>query len=43
MRDLWNMLYEFIESYNGKLEAAEDDGCWPVLIEEFCYAEKVWK
>ena len=43
VRDLWNMLYEFIENCNGKLEAAEDDGCWPVLIEEFCYEEKVWK
>ena len=40
-KDLWNMLYEFIESCDGKLEAAEDDGCWPVLLEEFCVEQKV--
>jgi hypothetical protein len=36
------MLYEFIESCDGNLEAAEDDACWPVLLEEFCVEQKVW-
>ena len=36
-KDVWNMLWEFIDANGGDLSKSEDDGSWPVLIEEFCY------
>ena len=35
-KDVWESLWDFIDASGGDLSKAEDDGCWPVLIEEFC-------
>ena len=34
-KDTWYMLLELIESTGGDFSKYEDDGAWPVLIDEF--------
>ena len=34
-KDTWNMLLELIEATNGDMANFQDDGAWPVLIDQF--------
>ena len=34
-KDTWELFYELVEQTNGDLIKFEDDGAWPVLIDQF--------
>jgi len=40
-RDSWNMLLDFFEEIQGDISNYDEDGPWPVLIDEFVEYEKL--
>jgi hypothetical protein len=42
-KDTWDMFWELLDSNKGNLQATEDDGCWPTIIEDFCREQGVFK
>lgn len=34
-RDTWDLFYDFVKQTRGNLANFEDDGAWPVMIDEF--------
>ena len=34
-RDVWDLFYDLVKQTSGNMENFEDDGAWPVLIDEF--------
>ena len=34
-KDTWDLFYDLVTQTNGDFDKFEDDGCWPVLIDEF--------
>jgi hypothetical protein len=34
-KDLWNEFSKLVEQTNGDINNFEDDGAWPVMIDEF--------
>ena len=34
-KDTWDLFYNLVDQTNGDFGFFEDDGCWPVLIDEF--------
>lgn len=39
-KDTWNMLLDFLEEIGGDVNNFEEDGPWPVIIDEFVAWEK---
>lgn len=34
-KDTWDLFYDLVNQTNGNMANFEDDGCWPVLIDQF--------
>ena len=34
-KDTWDLFYDLVQQTNGNMANFEDDGCWPVLIDQF--------